>query len=390
MTISSHKCVMIIAGEASGDHHGARVVAALKKRHENIFFAGIGGSALRAEGVRVMVDAGDLAVVGVTEIFAKAKSLLSGLSTAKKLLHSLKPDLLILIDFPDFNLKVAAAAKKLNIPVLYYVSPQIWAWRAGRVKKIKALVDHMAVILPFEADFYMRHEVPVTFVGHPLLDAYDPPAEFHSISADTQSVTPVIGLLPGSRDKEIIRLLPEMMAAAALLKERIPGVTFILSLAPSIKKELADELIATYGHVINFTIEPRGVHHVFKKSTLVLAASGTVTLEAAIAGVPMVIIYKVSPLSYWLGKMLVNVTYMGLANLISGKEISPELLQQEASATNIADTIHDIIKHPDKLLAQQRDLLKLRNLLGGPGASERVADIAMDIMDRPSSDRMTS
>jgi lipid-A-disaccharide synthase len=380
MTISHHKCVMMIAGEVSGDHHGAKVVAALRKRQPNIFFTGIGGAAMRAQGVRVMVDADSLSVVGLTEIFSKAQSLLKGLATAKKLLKSLRPDLLILIDFPDFNLKVAAAAKKLNIPVLYYISPQIWAWRAGRVKKIKALVNHMAVILPFEADFYRRHQVPVTFVGHPLLDA--PLSRPEGDTDGIENNPPVIGLLPGSRDKEIMRLLPEMMAAAAHLKKKIPNVKFIISLASSIENELAQGIIAAHSNGLDFSIEKRGVHHVFENSTLVLAASGTVTLEAAIAGVPMVIIYKVSPMSYWLGRALVSVDYFCLANLIAGKEIGPELLQNEASATNIANTIHNIIENPVKLATQREELLKLRDLLGGPGASERVADIAIDMMNR--------
>lgn len=380
MTTSHQTCVMMIAGEVSGDHHGARVVAALREQNPNIFFTGIGGAAMKAQGVRVMVDADSLSVVGVTEIFAKARSLLRGLSTAKKLLNSLKPDLLILIDFPDFNLNVAAAAKKLGIPVLYYISPQIWAWRAGRVKKIKALVNHMAVILPFEADFYRRHQVPVTFVGHPLLDAL--PVAREDSPGPPAGNGPVIGLLPGSRDKEILRLLPEMLDAAALLKKKNPDYQFIISLAPSIEEDQAEGILIAHGNGIKYSIERRGVHHVFEKSSLVLAASGTVTLEAAIAGVPMVVIYKVSPLSYWLGKTLVSVDYFGLANLIAGKEIGPELLQHEASADNIAKTIQEIITDPAKLAAQKEELLKLRDLLGGPGASKRVADIAIEMMDR--------
>ena len=378
MTVSHHTCVMMIAGEVSGDHHGAKVAAALRERHPRIFLTGIGGSAMRAQGVRVMVDAASLAVVGLTEIFAKARSLLKGLSTAKNLLRSLKPDLLILIDFPDFNLKVAVAAKKLGIPVLYYISPQIWAWRAGRVKKIKALVDHMAVILPFEADFYRRHQVPVTFVGHPLLDS--PLMDPEPLTAPAQSGPPVIGLLPGSRDKEILRLLPEMMIAAGYLKEKIPGIRFIISLAPSIENQLAQGILSSHGRGLDFTVEKRGVNHVFEKSTLVLAASGTVTLEAAIAGIPMVIIYKVSPMSYWLGKALIDVDFIGLANLIAGKQISPELVQEDASAVNIATEIYDMMMNPDKLAMQKREFEKLRHLLGGQGASGRVADIALNMM----------
>jgi lipid-A-disaccharide synthase len=368
------KRVMIIAGEASGDQHGAKVVTALAERHENISFTGIGGGAMRSAGVHILMDAHELAVVGITEIFAKGGTLLRGLSTAKKALRRLKPDLLILIDFPDFNLNVAATAKKVGVPVLYYISPQIWAWRSGRAKKIRKRVDHMAVILPFEADFYHRFQVPVTFVGHPLLDGRsNEPLQSRAPSDPNQ---PTIGLLPGSRDKEVLRLLPEMLESARILKQQLPGARFVISLAPSVKKDLLDDILANHGKGMDCEIEHGGIHTVFERSTLLIAASGTVTLEAAIAGVPMVIVYKVSPISYRLGRTLVRVEYIGLANLISGREIVPELIQKEASAKNIAEAVLRMLTNPVKLAECRDDLLNLRHKLGGTGASGRVADIA--------------
>jgi len=313
-------------------------------------------------------------VVGITEIFSKGASLLNGISTAKKLLKSLRPDLLILIDFPDFNLHVAATAKKEGIPVLYYISPQIWAWRAGRAEKIRRRVNHMAVILPFEADFYRRHGVPVTFVGHPLLDTFS--GEIPKTGNRPESPKPVIGLMPGSRDKEIEYLLPEMLQAATILKQRIPGVAFMLSLAPSVKKERVENILSIHGEGLDCHIETGGVQEIFDHSMLVVAASGTVTLEAAMAGIPMVIVYKVSPISYWLGRALVRVNHIGLANLIAGREIVPELVQKEVTPKNIAGSVLRMLDDPTELARCKDALLKLRHELGGPGASARVADIA--------------
>lgn len=377
---SGSTCVMIIAGEASGDQHGAKVVYAMRERAPGLFFFGIGGQALRAAGVHVFMDAAELAVVGITEIFVKLPILLKGMTTAKRLLKTIKPDLLILIDFPDFNLNIAAAAKNLKIPVLYYVSPQLWAWRSGRVKKIRARVNHMAVILPFEAAFYQDHGVSVSFVGHPLLDDF-PGASAVSVAPPPEG-GPVIGLLPGSRDREVARLLPDMLAAIPLLRRQIPDIRFILSLSPSVKRSFLEAIVAAHRPERDFEIEAGGVHRVLTKSTLVVAASGTVTLEAAISGSPMIIIYKVSPLSYLLGRMLIHVNFVGLANLIAGKAICPELLQRQVSGASIAETVSAMLRDPKGMAACRGELLKVKAQLGNPGASGRVAEIALTLMKK--------
>jgi lipid-A-disaccharide synthase len=377
---SGSTCVMIIAGEASGDQHGAKVVRAMRERAPDLFFFGIGGQALRAAGVQVFMDAAELAVVGITEIFAKLPNLLKGMTIAKRFLKTIRPDLLILIDFPDFNLNIAAAAKNLNIPVLYYISPQIWAWRSGRVKKIRARVNHMAVILPFEAAFYEGHGVPVSFVGHPLLDDF--PGASAVSGAPLPEGGPVIGLLPGSRDREVARLLPDMLAAIPLLRRQFPDIRFIVSLSPSVERSFLEAIVAAHCPERDIEIEAGGVHGVLTKSTLVVAASGTVTLEAAISGSPMVIIYKVSPLSYLLGRMLIHVNFMGLANLIAGKGICPELLQRQVSGASIAETVIAMLRDPKGMAACRRELLKVKAQLGNPGASGRVAEIAMALMKK--------
>ena len=378
------RCVMIIAGEASGDLHGAALVSAMRQRDPGLFFCGIGGDRLRAAGVRVGVDAASLAVVGITEVISRIPALYRGFKAAKQMLQTLRPDLLILIDFPDFNLHVAGVAKKLGIPVLYYISPQIWAWRQGRVRKIGALVDHMAVILPFEAAFYQQHNIPVTFVGHPLLDRVPCPRQGRNAGGSG----PVIGLLPGSRNREVARLLPPLLAAARLLRARWPDLRFVLSQAPSVDEARLQRLVAPFAD-LDITPDPGPVTKIFHQADLVLAASGTVTLEAAIAGVPAVIIYRVSSLSYWMGRALVRVRHIGLANLIAGRTVVPELLQDQASGPRIADAAVAILEDPQGLDRLRRDLQEVRDLLGGPGASERVAHIAMDMMENDETDSTT-
>jgi len=372
------KRVMIIAGEASGDLHGSNLVKAMHEKDDTLFFFGIGGQALKNAGVKILVDASELSVVGITEVFSKIPSLFKGISFAKKSLKNLRPDLLILIDFPDFNLHVASTAKKLNIPVFYYISPQIWAWRSGRVKKIGERVDHVAVILPFEEDFFRKHEIPVTFVGHPLLDTY-PPQLYKAPKRNAGEVT-VIGLLPGSRDREVARHLPVMLEAAVILQKRIKDAAFIVSLAPSVKRAYVEEAIRKYKGLIDIELTTDNVQQIFNRCGFVIASSGTVTLESAISGTPMVIIYKVSPVSAWVGRALIRVKNVGLVNLIAGKDLVPELLQNKASPVKIADTAFNMLSDVPGLEKLKNELLQTRDMLGGPGASQRVAEIAINML----------
>jgi len=369
---------MIIAGEASGDLHGARLAEALQQKVPDLFLFGIGGKALQAAGVRILVDAANLAVVGITEVIFKLASLRHGLRMAKQALHQLKPDLLVLIDFPDFNLHVAAAAKKEKIPILYYISPQIWAWRTGRVKKIGSLVDHVAVILPFEEKFYRRHQIPVTFVGHPLLDAALPPREPTASAKRYGDMT--IGLLPGSRDREVESLLPVMLSAAEVLARRGRRVRFVISQTRTVPVAMYQEIIAGFSHRVAPDLHSGPVSEIFATCDLVVAASGTVTLEAAIAAVPMVIVYKVSALSYLLARLLVKVNHIGLVNLISDEPVVTELVQDDATARNIADEVNRLISDPAGLERMRSKLYGIREKLGGSGASSRVAEIALELI----------
>ncbi len=378
MTSSKRKCVMIIAGEASGDRHGAKLVRAMRSSDKDLFFCGIGGPAMHAAGVRILADAARLSVVGITEVLTKASFLIDGIRRAKDAINSLQPDLLILIDFPDFNLHVAASAKKIGIPVLYYICPQVWAWRPGRVEKIKKRVDHLAVILPFEADFFQRHQIPVTFVGHPLLDTENTPVE-HNPAAAADGIQ-TIGLLPGSRDKEIARLLPVMLKAADRLTRRDERLKFLISVAPSTDSSIIRQLVDLHAGDAQTEIVEGRVDRIFARSTLVVAASGTVTLEAALCGIPAVIVYKVSPITFLLGKILARVEFMGLANLIAGRELMPELVQRQASAVKISDAVWQLLSDDSRRLHIRQELLQVRKALGGPGASNRAAQIALQML----------
>ncbi|MGE0085743.1 MAG: lipid-A-disaccharide synthase [Desulfococcaceae bacterium] len=375
-TSSVQKSVMIIAGEASGDLHGARLVKAMRKKNPQLSFFGIGGPLLRDAGVETFVDASELAVLGITEAFSRIRRILRAMSEAKNMLKKRRPDLLILIDLPDFNLRVAACAKRLGIKVLYYISPQIWAWRQGRVRIIQERTDHMAVILPFEESFYRKHRVKATFVGHPLLDRET--AVMYTEKDFT--APPVIGILPGSREGEIRKLLPVMLESARILRTMIPEIRFVLSHPPSVSKDFLEEILGLYQKDLPLEMET-GTEPVFEKCHFAIAVSGTVTLETALAGIPLVIIYKVSPVSYWLGRLLIKVPFISLVNLISGRQLVPELIQDDANPKNIAKTVLGMLKDIPGLIQLRQNLLFIRKRMGGSGASERTADIALNMLN---------
>ncbi len=378
-TTVADKCVMIVAGEASGDIHGANLIRSMREKAGGFFFCGIGGRAMQEAGARLIVDADQLAVVGITEVFAKLPVILKSMAAAKRMVRSQIPNLLILIDFPDFNLRLATAAKKAGIPVFYYITPQVWAWRKRRVHAIRRLVDHAAVIFPFEVDFFREHNVPVTFVGHPLLDAgYH--QEMIAGAQPSAEEQPVIGLLPGSRSREVRSHLPVMLAAAERIRQQIKTAKFIVSCAPSVPREEFTTICQAYHDRLTVELVSDRVITIFEKSTLVVAVSGTVTLEAALSETPMLIVYRVSKMSYWLARALIRLQNISLVNLVAEQEIVPELLQSEASPSKIAEEICDLLNNPDRLEAMRTGLREVRRRLGGSGASANAADIAISLL----------
>jgi lipid-A-disaccharide synthase len=371
---------MIVAGEASGDMHGARLIAALKAQAPGAQICGIGGPELARQGVEILYDAAQLAVVGIIEVLSHFRFIREAMHALEKRLREQPPHLLILIDYPDFNLILAKKAKRLGIPIFYYISPQVWAWRSGRVKTIKKLVDRMGVILPFEQEFYRKFGMAVDFVGHPLMDAVHTTQSredfLHSLGLAQEST--VIGILPGSRRREIAGMLPIFLAAAKLMQGQLVKPVFVLPLAPTLSEEdLLANGLADAGVEVRVVRENR--YDLMGACDAVMAASGTVSLELAILNVPMVISYRVSPLTYFLGRRLIKVQYASLVNLVAGREVVPELLQDEAVPAKIADATLRLIENQAERTRMLAGLAEVRERLGGPGASERSARLALNL-----------
>ena len=378
--------IMIVAGEASGDLHGAHLVQAMRELEPGLRFCGLGGRELKAAGVEILYDAARLAVVGLTEVISHLGDLLAARRILLKRMRERQPALLILIDFPDFNLLLAARAKKLGIPVFYYISPQVWAWRSGRVRKIGRLADRIGVILPFEQEFYHRRGVQVDFVGHPLMDSVHATMSRDEFLAG-RSIDPdkvVVGLLPGSRKKEIISLLPPFLAAARLLTERSgQNFVFLLPRASTISPELLEENgVGRYRDSLDLRVIDEKRYDLMAACDAVVAASGTVTLELAILGVPTVVTYRFSPRTYHLGRLLIKLQWFSLVNLIAGRTVIPELLQAQVTPDNIARELRVLLEDREARATMLRGLAEVREKLGGPGASRRAARIALNIAKR--------
>ena len=373
------KRVLIIAGEASGDLYGGNLVKAIRTVDPSIYFLGVGGSHMQEAGVRLLRHAEEMAVVGLPG----ARRLLSIFEAFREVSASLthwRPDLIILIDYPEFNLMVAGRAKRHGIPVMYYVSPQIWAWRSGRINTIRSRVDRMVVILPFEEKLYQEAGVRVSFVGHPLLDLITLENEEGSLCRryGKKGSPRLIGLLPGSRTSEVSRLLPVMLDMAAILVDTIPKVHFLVPLAPTISRERVNPYLN--GRSLPLTVVKDGTHEVIRACEMIVAASGTVTLEAAILGTPLVVVYKVNPLTYWLGKRLVKVNHVALANIIAGETVAPELIQREVTPERVARESMKILNDDGRREWIKRRLKDVREELGTPGASHKAAAIALELM----------
>ncbi len=376
----SQKKILIVAGEASADRYGARLVQRLRARHRDdvLSFYGTGGDEMKKAGVELYAHVRDLAHIGPREAVA---SFHRYLVTYRSLVSSSlehPPALAILLDFPEFNLRLAKKMKRAGVKVIYYISPQVWAWRRGRIRSVRAYVDKMLVILPFEESFYREHGVEVEFVGHPLLEdfapRYDREAFLRGVGLDPEVKT--VAILPGSRRKEIDYILPTLLRAAQLILRRRPA-QFLISTAPTIDgehlRQVTSGILEGDPNASCFHILAADSRDILANSDFAFVKSGTSTLEAALVGMPFVIIYRISPISWWLGNLLIRSSFKGLVNLIAKEEIVPEFLQGDASPSALADAALEFLEVPEKAACMKSRLAVVREMLSARCASDSVA-----------------
>jgi lipid-A-disaccharide synthase len=373
-----HKKIMIIAGEASGDLHASNLVQETRKILPGVRFMGVGGSRMREVGVDVIFENEEIAVTGFSEVLSKALKIIKAYHHVKDTFQSFSADRLILLDFPDFNLRVARAARNRGIPVLYYISPQVWAWRKGRIRQIQSLVEKIMVILPFEASLYGEKGI---FVGHPLLDVVRPCLSPQEVleKYSLKSGAPLVALLPGSRKNEVQQLLPVLMDAAHLIQEKIPDIQYILPLAPTISEEVVRPMLQNAKVPVHL-IKDR-TYDVLSLANFAIVASGTATLETAILGIPMLIVYKISRLSYFLAKRLIRVPHIGLINMVAGEEIVPELIQEKVTPGRVMEEALGFLQNRDRSEQVSEKLKAAVTKLGDPGASARAARVVQQCVE---------
>ena len=377
--------IMIIAGEASGEMHGAAVVAALKARSPGIDIFGVGGDRMKRAGCALVYHIERFSVMGLTEVVRHLPFIRRALRRLDGLLESRRPDLVILIDYPDFNLRLARKARRRVIPVLYYISPQVWAWRPRRIHAIVRNVDCMAVVFPFEVEMYEKAGGKVVFVGHPLLEVLESRqtrTEFCE-AAGLDPDRPIIGMLPGSRTLEVERMLPAMVGTLRNVQQDLPGVQGVVGLAPTVSgTDLAASLAgnaALEDDVMKMPVVKNRTYEVMKHADLLLVTSGTATLESACFGTPLLVLYRMSRLSWWIARRLVRIPDIGLVNVVAGRRIAPEFLQEAVDPETLSPVVLDLLKDPAKREAMANELREVRSRLGTPGASSRVAGLALDM-----------
>jgi lipid-A-disaccharide synthase len=367
--------VLVVAGEASGDRHAADVVAELKRRDPTLRFFGMGGPALEAQGVELSHGSHEISVMGLTEVLPKIPRILQVLGELAAETKKRRPAVALLVDVPDFNLRLAKRVKALGVPVAWYISPMVWAWRPGRVKAIAARVDRMLCILPFEEEFYRGTKVAARYVGNPLVEQLPPrgpPAAFRkSLQLDAGEGRPHLAVLPGSRRSEIARILPELVAAAKLVAVDRPGLRVVVPIAPGLERAIVEAPFAGSGLDVHFT-SGRAAEAV-GACDVAIVASGTATLEASLMERPLVVVYRMAPVSYLVGRALVKLDHFSLVNLLAGRTVVPELLQGAFTARAVADEVAKLWEGParDAQLEGMRGILQK---LGPPGAARRAAD----------------
>lgn len=375
------KRIIVIAGEASGDMRAAGVVRAMKKTHPQYQFVGIGGDYMKAAGVELIENIDQLGVVGFIEVIKHLPVITKIFNNIISYIDKNPVDAALLVDYPGFNMRMAKTLKARGIKVIYYVSPQVWAWKEKRVKVLKQIVDKMLVLFPFEKDIYAKYGMDVDYVGHPLIDEVkitEPPSSIKA-QLGIKPQMPTIGLLPGSREKEITRHLPTMLAAAKILQNRNPNRRFIVLRAPTIPKFMLENIIKDSG--VNVIIYEGPAYNGIGAMDAIMVASGTATLECGLLLRPMIIMYKTAWPTYWLARSVIKIPYIGLVNIVAGKKIIPELIQQDATDEKLAAGIEDIFANPNTYGQMTNDLAQVKIKLGNSGASTRAATIITSFLD---------
>ncbi|MBW2187033.1 MAG: lipid-A-disaccharide synthase [Deltaproteobacteria bacterium] len=374
---------LIVTGEASGDLHGANLIKAAQSCDPQLSFFGVGGEKMDAAGCQIVLPSSELAVMGLVEVVRHLPRIWAVFQRLKAIIHGANPpDVLVLIDSPDFNLRLAKQAKKAGIPVLYYVSPQVWAWRKGRVKGISAVVDRLAAIFPFEPEYYRGLPIDARYVGHPLLDEAKlslPTIEYRCrYHLDRDST--VVGLFPGSRSNELKYSFPTIVETAQKIKSRHPLAHFIVPLAPDVNEADLKSQLDTAGVEVTFVRDP--IYDTAAACDVVLCVSGTVSLQIALVETPMVIMYKAAPLTYAIGKHLVSVEHFGLPNIVAGKTIVREYVQDEASPLTLFNEVDKILTDESYRNEMKQNLSHVKTKMGEPGCSTRVAQMVIELSYR--------
>jgi lipid-A-disaccharide synthase len=366
--------ILIVAGEASADLHASRALDELRRLRPGVHAFGVGGPRLRAAGLEALAPAEDISVMGLVEVLPRLPRILGILRLLARTAAERRPKAALLVDLPDFNLRLAKRLKALGVPVVYYVSPTIWAWRRGRARKIARVVDRMLCILPFEERAYEGTGVSARFVGHPFAERPLPAApERYRAELGLPASRTTVALVPGSRPSELRRIFPAMLAAAERIRAAHPDAQFVVPVAPTLERRQLEPYVAAHGTVEVKLVEGR-TEEVVGASDAALVKSGTSTLEAAIMLRPMVVVYKLSWLSYLVGRLLVRIAHFALVNILAGRGLVPELLQREASPERMAAEIERLLGDRAAREAQLEGLRAVRASLGEPGAAARVAE----------------
>ncbi|HXV81738.1 MAG TPA: lipid-A-disaccharide synthase [Candidatus Binatia bacterium] len=377
------KQVMLVVGEASGDMHGAHLVKALSNKDQTLRFFGVAGEQLTQTNFEPLFNVSQIARMGFVELAGSLGNIWHAYRTLARALRERKPDLLVLIDFPEFNMRLAKLAKKLAIPVLYYIGPQIWAWRRGRVRQIARYVDHMAVVFPFEARWYASRGVKVSFVGHPLLDIVRSrkPREAVLAQFGLNAGKRTIAILPGSRRGEVAYHLPVLLDTAQRLSQDLT-LQFLVIRASTVDRREVESLLERVPLKIPIVEDQR--YEALNACDLAWTASGTATVETALLLKPMIIVYRLSWLTYALARMLVKLHQVGMVNIIAGKTVVPELIQSNLTAAKLAKETRNLLENSELRERIVQKLVTVRTKLGAPGAADRVARIALSMLEKGS------